>query len=241
MERRFKRGSMNDGASRGFSRAAQRFVAPAESVCLPFVESLGEPEQKRHTVEYMTGLVSGLERKTGEGIAYLHDQERQGIQKFIGFVPWDHQPLLATLASQVGQELGEADGVIVFDPSGFPKKGTKSVGVGKQWCGRLGKVENCQVGVYMGYVTRKEHAIVNVRLYLPEDWAKDSAIAGSWCTQDDQISDSPSTGVGDVQRARRGFAAQLDRGRRWLGSPSAFRLDLRTLGERYLLAVIRTR
>ena len=74
--------------------------------------------------------------------------------------------MLRTLAAQVGQELGEPDGVIVFDPSGFPKKGTKSVGVAKQWCGRLGKVENCQVGIYMGYVTRKEHAIVNVRLYL---------------------------------------------------------------------------
>ena len=145
---------------------------------LPFVDSLVEPEQKRHTVEYMTGLVSGLERKTGEGIAYLHDQDRQGIQKFIGFVPWDHQPLLATLASQVGQELGEADGVIVFDPSAFPKKGTKSVGVAKQWCGRLGKVENCQVGVYLGYVTRKEHAIANVRLYLPEEWTKDGRVAG---------------------------------------------------------------
>ena len=123
----------------------------------------------------MTGLLSKLERKTGEGIAYLHDQQRQGIQKFIGEVPWDHQPMLRTLAAQVGQELGEPDGVIVFDPSGFPKKGTKSVGVAKQWCGRLGKVENCQVGIYMAYVTRKEHAIVNIRLYLPEEWAKDRA------------------------------------------------------------------
>ena len=120
----------------------------------PFVESLFEPEQKRHTLEYITGLVSGLECKTAEGIAYLHDQDRQGIQKFIGFVPWDHKPMLTTLAAQVGQELGEADGVIVFDPSAFPKKGTKSAGVGRQWCGRLGKVENCQVGIYMGYATR---------------------------------------------------------------------------------------
>ena len=125
----------------------------------PFVESLFEPEQKRHTLEYITGLVSGLECKTAEGIAYLHDQDRQGIQKFIGFVPWDHKPMLTTLAAQVGQELGEADGVIVFDPSAFPKKGTKSAGVGRQWCGRLGKVENCQVGIYMGYATRIEHAL----------------------------------------------------------------------------------
>ena len=83
--------------------------------------------------------------------------------------------MLATLARQVGQELGQADGVIVFDPSAFPKKGSKSVGVARQWCGRLGKVENCQVGIFMGYVTRMEHTLVNVRLYLPEEWTKDRA------------------------------------------------------------------
>src|SRR5215470_442647 len=146
-----------------------------ESFLEPFVATLLETEQKRHTAEYVSGLLSHLEHKTGEGIAYLHDQPRQGLQKFIGLVPWDHQPLLRTLADQVGRESGERDGVIVVDPSGFPKKGTKSVGVAKQWCGRLGKIENCPVGVYTAYVTRKDHAIVNVRLYLNEDWAKDRA------------------------------------------------------------------
>ena len=126
-----------------------------ETFVEPFARALPGPEHRRHAAEYVTGLMSKLERKTGEGIAYLHDQQRQGIQKFIGEVPWDHQPMLRTLAAQVGQELGEPDGVIVFDPSAFPKKGTKSVGVARQWCGRLGKVENCQVGVYMGYVIAK--------------------------------------------------------------------------------------
>jgi SRSO17 transposase len=141
----------------------------------PFAESLTGPHQRRHAAEYMTGLLSKLERKTGEAIAYLHDQERQGLQKFVGEVPWDHQPLLATLARQVGKDLGEADAVLVFDPSAFPKKGTKSVGVARQWCGRLGKVDNCQIGVFMAYVSRKEHALVNTRLYLPKDWTKDRA------------------------------------------------------------------
>ena len=100
-----------------------------ESFVQPFTASLAEPEQRRHTVEYLTGLVSNLEHKTGEGIAYLHDQQRQGLQKFIGLVPWSDQSLLGTLARQVGADLGEADGVIVFDPSAFAKKGTASVGV----------------------------------------------------------------------------------------------------------------
>ena len=76
------------------------------------------------------------------------------------------------LARQVGTELGEADGVLVFDPSAFAKKGTESVGVQRQWCGRLGKLENwSRVGIYLGYVSRREHALVDVRLYLPKEWA----------------------------------------------------------------------
>ncbi len=145
-----------------------------ETFVHPFCASLGAGERRR-AAEYLTGLLSHLEHKTAEGIAYLLDQDRQPMQRFIGQADWDHRPSLATLAAQVGERLGEPDGVIVFDPSAFAKKGDKSVGVARQWCGRLGKVENCQVGVYMGYVSRIEHALVNFRLFLPEEWTKDRA------------------------------------------------------------------
>src|SRR4051794_33748459 len=144
-----------------------------ETFVAPFAEALDEPAQRRHALEYTTGLLSDLKHKTGEAIAYLHDQQRQGLQKFIGHVPWDHQPLFATLADQVGAQLGEPDAGLVFDPSGLPKKGLNAVRVARQWSGRLGKVENCQVRVYMASVARKGHAIVNTRLSLPEGWAKD--------------------------------------------------------------------
>jgi SRSO17 transposase len=121
----------------------------------------------------VAGLVSDLERKNAEGIAYLHDPERQGLQKFLGQAPWDDRPLLTELAHQVGAALGEADGLLVFDPSAFPKKGNASVGVQRQLCGRLGKIDNCQVCVYLAYVGRSEHALVEVRLYLPQEWARD--------------------------------------------------------------------
>ncbi len=153
------------------------FLSRLEAFVRPFAASLASGDQRRHTLEYLTGLLSKLEHKTSEGIAYLHDRERQGLQKFIGLSPWDHAPLALKLAEQVADELGGADGVIVFDPSGFVKKGTKSVGVARQWCGRVGKTENCQVGVYMAYVSRTEHAIVNARLYLPEEWTKDRGAA----------------------------------------------------------------
>jgi SRSO17 transposase len=209
-----------------------------ETFIEPFGATLREPEQRRHTVEYVTGLLSKLEHKTGEGIAYLFDQERQGLQKFIGQVPWDDAPLLKTLATQVGEDLGETDGVIVFDPTAFAKKGTKSVGVARQWCGRLGKIENCQVAIAMGYVSRKDHTLVNARLYLPEEWTKDRARC-------------KAAGIpkGTKFRTRHELALEMlkEQGtllpHSWvtgddeMGRPASFRRELATLGERYLLAV----
>ena len=209
-----------------------------ETFVHPFTASLAEPEQRRHTVEYLTGLLSKLKHRTGEGIAYLHDQERQGLQKFIGLVPWGDRPLLRTLAQQVGADLGEADGVIVFDPSAFAKKGTKSVGVARQWCGRLGKKESCQVGVYMAYVSRKEHAIVNTRLYLPKEWTTDRRRC-------------KAAGVPRAVKFRTRHELALEMleehgtvlphtwvaGDDEMGRPTEFRLKLRGRDERYLLAV----
>ena len=137
----------------------------------PFVAALQSPEQQTNAGHYVQGLLSDLQGKDVESIAYLHDRERQGLQKFMGQAEWPHQPLLTELVRQVGTELGEADGVLVFDPSAFAKKGTESVGVQRQWCGRLGKIDNCQVGLYLGYVSRREHALVDFRLYLPKEWA----------------------------------------------------------------------
>jgi len=141
----------------------------------PFAACLVRDEQRRHAHTYLAGLVSDLKRKNTEAIAYRHDLDRNGLQHFVGSSTWDHQPLLGELARQVGADLGDPDGVIVFDPSGFAKKGDASVGVQRQWLGRLGKVDNGQVGVFMAYASHREHALVDVRLYLPKAWAKDRA------------------------------------------------------------------
>jgi len=137
----------------------------------PFAQVMQSPQQRVNTEHYVQGLLSELKSKDIESIAYLHDRDRQGLQKFIGQSDWDHRPLIRELVRQVGTELGESDGVLVFDPSAFAKQGTESVGVKRQWCGRLGKVENCQVGIYLSYVSRREHALVDFRLYLPDEWA----------------------------------------------------------------------
>ncbi len=152
-----------------FAGSQERLEAFVE----PFASCLVRGEQRQHAVDFVSGLISDVDRKNVESIAYRHDQDRKELQHFIGQSNWDHRPLMRELASQVGQQLGYSDAVLVFDPSGFPKKGTESVGVQRQWCGRLGKVENCQVAVYMGYVSATEHVLVNERLYLPQEWAKD--------------------------------------------------------------------
>jgi SRSO17 transposase len=139
----------------------------------PFAETLWRREQKEHAREYVEGLVSDLETKNAESVAYLHGMGRKTIQHFLGESAWDHEPLMDELTRQVASEIGEPDGVIVFDPSAHPKSGDHSVGVKRQWCGRLGKRENCQVGIYMGYASRAGHTLVDERLYLPEEWAAD--------------------------------------------------------------------
>jgi hypothetical protein len=87
----------------------------------PFAELLTQLAQRQHTADYLSGLISDLKRKNVESIAHRHDQDRRNLQHFIGCAEWDHQPLMMELAKQVGEELGEDDGVIVMDPSAFPK------------------------------------------------------------------------------------------------------------------------
>jgi SRSO17 transposase len=209
-----------------------------EAFLEPFVASLTRAEQRCNARHYVQGLLSELGGKNAEAIAYLHDQQRQALQKFLGQSPWDHGPLLDELAGQVGRELGEPDGILVFDPSAFAKKGTESVGVQRQWCGRLGKVDNCQVAVYLGYASRKAHALVDVRLYLPREWATDKKRR-------------QRAGVPKAARfrTRHQLALQMldERGpllpHAWvagddeMGRSSWFRQQLRQRGEQYLLAV----
>jgi SRSO17 transposase len=204
----------------------------------PFVATLQSPEQRTNAHQYVQGLLSDLDGKDIESIAYLHDRDRQGLQKFIGQAEWNDRPLIAELARQIGAELGEADGVLVFDPSAYPKKGTESVGVQRQWCGRLGKVDNCQVGIYLGYVSRHEHALVDVRLFLPREWAgrkRRCAKAGvppgvRFQTRHELILDMLDEHGGVLPHA---WVAGDDE----LGRSSWFRQQLRLRNEQYLLAV----
>jgi SRSO17 transposase len=138
---------------------------------LPYQHALETEAGKRNVHLYLAGLLSHLDRKNAEKIAAFVEVERLVIQEFIGTAPWDHRPLITVLVGQVAEQLGELDGVIAFDPSSFPKRGRHSVGVKRQWCSHRGKVDNCQVGVFMAYVSRHDHALLDFRLSLPQEWA----------------------------------------------------------------------
>ncbi len=140
---------------------------------VPYQQALETEAGQRNVHLYLQGLLSHLPRKNAEEIAMLVDVGRLVMQDFIGTAPWDHRPLVHVLVGQVVDRLGEPDGIIAFDPSSVPKRGTHSVGVKRQWCGHRGKVDNCQVGVYMGYVSRHDHALLDFRLSLPAEWARD--------------------------------------------------------------------
>jgi SRSO17 transposase len=215
-----------------------RVLPRLERFMKPFVEHLVRIEQVAHAHTFVHGLLSDLDHKNVESIAYRFGQDRMPLQWFIGMSDWDHEPLRDELVRQVGEQLGEEDGVIVFDPSGFPKAGKESVGVARQWCGRLGKVDNCQVAVFMGYASSKEHALVDTRLFLPKEWTRDKARR-----------EKAGVPKGVRYRTRHQLCLEMlaEHGDRlphaWVAGddemdrPYWFRRRLNTLGERYLLAV----
>jgi len=132
-------------------------------------------EQRVNATLVIRGLISGLERKTCEPIAIQAGLPRKPIQFFVGSGKWDDEAVMTELRAHLRDELAGTDGVVVIDPSAFPKKGTESCGVGRQWCGRLAKLDNCQVGVFLAYAASSGYGPLDRQLHLPEDWATDDA------------------------------------------------------------------
>lgn len=135
-------------------------------------------EQREHGRKYLEGLMSQLPNKSVESmVLHLEDGAENQVrarQQFIGAGAWQDEPILHTHWQEVERDLGASDAVLILDSSGFPKQGDKSVGVGRQWCGELGKVDNCQVGVFLGYASRRGYTLVHRALYMPEDWFTES-------------------------------------------------------------------
>src|SRR6266851_2886894 len=215
-----------------------QMVDRLDEFVVPYQHALETEAGQRNVHLYLQGLLSHLPGKNAEDIATFVDIERQVMQEFMGTAPWDHRPLIHVLVDEVADRLGEPDGIIAFDPSSFPKRGTHSVGVKRQWCGHRGKVDNCQVGVFMGYVSHDNHALLDFRLSLPEEWARDEQRRQAchvpkeirYHTRHEQCLEMLDAWGDQVPH---GWVTGDDE----FGRHARFRHELRERGERYVLGV----
>ena len=129
-------------------------------------------EQRIHGETFVKGLLSDLDRKSIEPIALRYQDENavRPMQFFFQRSPWDDQKMLQLYQKRLASLVNDPDGMITLDGSDFPKKGTHSVGVNRQYCGVLGKTDNCQAGVFIGYSGSGGYGLVDRRLYLPKKW-----------------------------------------------------------------------
>lgn len=155
-------------------KGLRRLKPELESFLDRYAPLFGRPEAQAHARRFVHGLLLGGERRSVENIAEAIDGcVVRSLQTFITNAPWDAAAVLADLRAQVAGEWADPDAVLTVDETGFPKKGTKSVGVKRQYSGTLGRVENCQVGVFLGYHAAKGHTLLDRRLFVPEEWAAD--------------------------------------------------------------------
>jgi SRSO17 transposase len=139
-----------------------------------FTDCFSRSESRDHFFKYMIGQFSELERKSIEPIALaVEDGNVRAMQHFVSDVVWKDDKILVNYRSMISDDLGDPDGVVIFDETGFVKKGDDSIGVSKQYCGGIGKVENCQVGVFAAYASPHGYALVDKRLFIPEKWFTD--------------------------------------------------------------------
>ena len=131
-------------------------------------------EPRRRALSYLQGLLSCVERKNGWQLA---EQAREatpyGMQRLLSSAVWDVDLVRDDLRAYVLEQLGQEDAIVVIDETSFPKRGCMSAGVQEQYCGTSGQVENCQVGVFLAYVTAKGHTLIDRELYLPWGWIED--------------------------------------------------------------------
>src|ERR1700759_266693 len=135
-------------------------------------------EPRARVREYVSGLVTGLEGKNGWTLAeWAGEGSPDGMQRLLRRADWDVDGVRDDVRAYVVEQLGEPDGVLIADETGFVKKGSRSAGVQRQYSGTAGRTENCQVGGFLAYASARGHALIDRELYLPQSWAGDP---GRW-------------------------------------------------------------
>jgi len=197
-------------------------------------------EPRRRVLAYLQGILSETERKNGWHLAeHAREARPDGMQRLLSQAAWETDGVRDDLRAYALEQLGTESAILVIDESGFPKRGHKSAGVGLQYCGVTGQVENCQVGVFLAYVTARGHTLIDRELYLPLDWIEDPArCRAAGIPETVRFQTKPEQAVRMIDRIRR---AQIPIA--WVVADTVYggNLDLRTWleeqGYAYVLAV----
>lgn len=197
-------------------------------------------EAARHAADYLRGLLADIERKNGWQLAeYLGYSHPRPIQRTLDRYAWDAEAVRDDLRGWVITELGDPEGVLVIDETGFPKQGRHSVGVARQYCGTLGKIANCQVGVFLGYASSKGHMGLDRALFLPRGWTGDpDRRRKAGVPKGIEYRTKPELALEMVSRALdAGVPAAWVVGDEVYGSDGKLRGSLEERGQAYVLAV----
>ena len=207
-----------------------------------FAPLFGRRETRDHSRYYLQALlVQSGERRNAENLSETVPASARVMQRFLAESPWNDDAIIGRLQEYLGPRLGHQDAVWVLDGSDFPKQGRKSVGVARQYCGRLGKVANCQAGMFLAYVSPLGRVLVDKGLYLPESWTSDKDRCAAAGVPEERRSYRSKT-----ELALEMLERALDRGHlqaRWVagddafGMSPSFRDGLAALGMHYVLDV----
>jgi SRSO17 transposase len=207
-----------------------------------FAPAFERIEQVKHSQAYVHGLLSDVTRKNVEQMALGMGGKVRSLQYFIGQSPWTAEPVTTVHQGLIGETLGEADGIALIDESSTVKQGVDSVGVARQYCGSVGKIANGQVGVYLGYASRKGYSLVEGQLFMPAEWF-DETHTERWqacgIPEDLTFKTKPEIGLELLQKAQKrgNLAFSWVAADELYGDAPAFRDGVDALGKWYFTEV----
>ncbi|MCX6059852.1 MAG: IS701 family transposase [Chloroflexi bacterium] len=218
------------------------FLSETKKYMKLFKSAFQRVEQIQKSLTYLHGLLGNTTRKNVEQMALGQKEKVRSLQYFVGQSQWETEPVIATHQELIGESLGEEDGVMLIDESSSVKQGTASVGVAAQYCGSVGKIANGQVGVYLGYASRKGYSLIEGRLFMPEKWLEEGyAEQRQACGVPEDLDFKTKPGIGlellksAIQRSNLPFS--------WVaadalyGDSSAFRDGIAAMGKWYFTAI----
>ena len=197
-------------------------------------------EPRRRVVEYLRGLLSDIQRKNGWQLAEeVGDESPYGVQHLLGRADWNADRVRDDLRAYVAEHLNDTRAILIVDETGFLKKGTKSAGVQRQYSGTAGRIENCQVGVFLALASGKGHALIDRELYLPETWTGDAdRCQAAHVPKDVAFATKPQLAERMLKRAwKAGVKAAWVTGDAVYGNDTHFRRTLQAEAQPFVLAV----